>query len=330
MPVRTETIERLSDLPNLAISQGTLLSRYTRFGIGGPAEVYVETSDEQSFMQAFALARSDGADYTVIGDGTNLIVSDSGFPGIVLRFTARHIHNQATTARAHAGAELQTVVDQCIDLGLKGIETMTGIPGSLGAAVYGNAGAYGHSIEERIQHVRFFDGAAVRVFNKAECEFHYRESIFKRHKDWIIFSAVLEMDPAPADELRKTAAEIFQIRLAKYPPTMKCAGSIFKNLILAELPIEVRRQIPERVIREGKAPSAYFLEQVGAKGMRSGDIQVADYHANLIYNAGQGTARQLCEIIGELKSRVRQQFGLELEEEVQYVGFPRNGGSGRK
>ena len=306
------------------------MSRYTRFGIGGPAEVYVETSDEQSFMQAFALARSDGADYTVIGDGTNLIVSDSGFPGIVLRFTARHIHNQATTARAHAGAELQTVVDQCIDLGLKGIETMTGIPGSLGAAVYGNAGAYGHSIEERIQHVRFFDGAAVRVFNKAECEFHYRESIFKRHKDWIIFSAVLEMDPAPADELRKTAAEIFQIRLAKYPPTMKCAGSIFKNLILAELPIEVRRQIPERVIREGKAPSAYFLEQVGAKGMRSGDIQVADYHANLIYNAGQGTARQLCEIIGELKSRVRQQFGLELEEEVQYVGFPRNGGSGRK
>ena len=133
------------------------------------------------------------------------------------------------------------------------------------------------------------------------------------------------MDQASAEELRKVADEIFQIRLAKYPPTMKCAGSIFKNLILAELPIEVRRQIPERVIREGKAPSAYFLEQVGAKGMRNGDIQVADYHANLIYNAGQGTARQLCEIIGELKSRVRERFGLELEEEVQYVGFPGNG-----
>jgi UDP-N-acetylmuramate dehydrogenase len=330
MPVRTETIERLSDLPNLAISQGTLLSRHTRFGIGGPADVYVETSDEQSFMQAFALARSDGAGYTVIGDGTNLIVSDSGFPGIVLRFTARHIHSHARTAGAHAGAELQTLVDNCIDFGLKGLETMTGIPGSVGAAVYGNAGAYGHSIEERIQRVRFFDGAEVRVFDKAECEFHYRESIFKRHKDWIIFSAVLELDLAPVEELRKTASEIFQIRLAKYPPTMKCAGSIFKNLILAELPVEVQRQIQERVIREGKAPSAYFLEQVGAKGMKSGDIHVADYHANLIYNAGQGTAQQLCEIIGELKSRVRQRFGLELEEEVQYVGFVRNGGAGRK
>jgi UDP-N-acetylmuramate dehydrogenase len=328
MPVRTETIERLGNLPNLAISEGTLLSRYTRFGIGGPADVYVETSDEESFMQAFALARASGADYTVIGEGTNLIVSDSGFPGIVLRFTARHIHCHATTVRAHAGAELQTVVDQSIDLGLKGLETMTGIPGSLGAAVYGNAGAYGHSIEERVQYVRFFDGTEVRVLGKAECEFHYRESIFKRHKDWIIFSAELAMDAAPAEELRRTAGEIFQIRLAKYPPTMKCAGSIFKNLILAELPIEVRRQIPERVVREGKAPSAYFLEQVGAKGMRSGDIQVADYHANLIYNSGQGTARELCEIIGELKSRVREKFGLELEEEVQYVGFSTNGGSG--
>ena len=129
------------------------------------------------------------------------------------------------------------------------------------------------------------------------------------------------MTPAPAAELREAAQKIFAIRLEKYPASMKCAGSIFKNLILAELPDSVRRQIPERVVREGKAPSAYFLEQVGAKGMRSGGIQVADYHANLIYNTGGGTARELCELIDELKSRVRSQFGLELEEEVQYVGF---------
>ena len=83
----------------------------------------------------------------------------------------------------------------------------------------------------------------------------------------------------------------------------------------------MQRQVPERVIREGKVPSAYFLEQVGAKGIQNGDIRVADYHANLIYNAGQGTARELCEIIADLKSRVQSRFGLTLEEEVQYVGF---------
>ena len=328
MPVRKETIERLSNLPNLAISRGTLLSRYTRFGIGGPAEVYAETSDEPTFAEAFAIVRSTADPYALIGDGTNLVVSDSGFAGIVLRFTGHDIQHEGLAVQAQAGAALQALVDYCIERGLKGLETMTGIPGSVGAAVYGNAGAYGHSINERIDQVRFFDGCAVRVLGRAECEFRYRESVFKRHKDWIILTARLAIEPAPAEELRKAAAEIFEIRLAKYPPTMKCAGSIFKNLILAELPEQVRRQIPERVIREGKAPSAYFLEQVGAKGMRSGDIQVADYHANLIYNSGQGTAQQLCEVIGELKSRVRDRFGLELEEEVQYIGFGSNASGG--
>ena len=102
---------------------------------------------------------------------------------------------------------------------------------------------------------------------------------------------------------------------------MKCAGSIFKNLIMAQLPEAVQRQVPDRVIREGKVPSAYFLEEVGAKGMKNGGIQVADYHANLIYNAGGGNARELRELINELKARVCSRFGLELEEEVQYVGF---------
>ncbi len=321
MPVRPETIERLANLPNVAISEGALLSRHTRFGIGGPAEVYLETADERSFIQALELVRSSGSAHTVIGEGTNLIVSDSGFAGVVLRFTASKIESRGGSIQAEAGASLQTLVDYSIERGLRGLETMTGIPGSVGAAVYGNAGAYGHSIDERVREVRFFDGAAVRVLGNAECRFRYRESIFKQRKDWIIFSTRLELDPAAAGELRRTADEIFKIRLAKYPADMQCAGSIFKNLLVAELSEAVRSQVPERVIREGKVPSAYFLEQVGAKGMSLGGIRVADYHANLIYNAGGGTARELCQIVSDLKARVRDRFGLELEEEVQYIGF---------
>ena len=321
MPVRRETIEQLASITNLTIREGVPLSGYTRFGIGGPAEVYAETADRQAFMEALRIARSSGAAWTLIGGGTNLIVSDEGFSGIVLRFTNAGIQSAGLVVRADAGAELQALVDYSIAHGLKGLQTMTGIPGSVGAAVYGNAGAYGHSIHERIRAVEFLDGSVVRTFNNAECEYRYRGSIFKSHKDWIILSCELAMDSAPAAELCKTAEEILKIRLAKYPQTMKCAGSIFQNLILAELPERVRQQVPERVIREGKAPSAYFLEEVGAKGMRKGDIHVADYHANLIYNAGQGTARQVCEIIAELKARVEDRFGLRLEEEVQYVGF---------
>ncbi len=322
MQVSDETLQRLAKIPNLSLSEQTPLNRYTRFGIGGPAEVFAETGSEQSFIEALKTARESGVGYAVIGDGTNLIVSDAGFAGLVLRFTASAISSHGGTMHVEAGAELQSLVDYSIDHGLKGIETMTGIPGSVGAAVYGNAGAYGHSINERIRQVRFFDGSVIRAVDNAACEFRYRESVFKRHKDWIIFSTELAMDVAPAQELRRTADDIMKIRLEKYPPTMKCAGSIFKNLIFAELPESVQRQVPERVIREGKVPSAYFLEEVGAKGLKNGDIRVADYHANLIYNAGRGTARQLCEVIAGLKSRVRERFGLTLEEEVQYVGFP--------
>lgn len=321
MPVRPETIERLADLPNVAISPGALLSEHSRFGIGGPAEVYFETPDPHSLISALQLIRAAAETHTVIGEGSNLIVSDAGFPGIVVRFTGRALQLDGGIVHAEAGLTLQSLVDACIEAGLRGLETMTGIPGCTGAAVYGNAGAYGHSIDERVTSVRFYDGAAIRVFRKPECEFRYRESLFKRHKDWIILSVDLSMDPGDAAALRKTADEIFQIRLTKYPLDMRCAGSIFKNLLLAELPEAVQRQVPERVVREGKVPSAYFLEQAGAKGMQNGGICVADYHANLIYNAGGGTARELCEIIACLKSRVRDRFGLELEEEVQYVGF---------
>jgi UDP-N-acetylmuramate dehydrogenase len=321
MPVEQETLQRLSQIPNLTISERTLLSRYTRFGIGGPARVYAEAADEPSFMAALQAARASRAEYTVIGGGTNLIVSDAGYPGIVLRLTSSGISNEGCLVRAEAGAELQALVDYTISHGLRGVETMTGIPGSVGSAVYGNAGAYGHSINERVRQVRFFDGSSVRSIGNAACEFQYRGSVFKRHKDWIVFSAELEMDHAPADELRKTADGILKVRLEKYPATMKCAGSIFKNLILADLPEAVRRQVPDRIVREGKVPSAYFLEQIGAKGIQNGGIRVADYHANLIYNEGAGTAREVCEIIEDLKSRVEQRFGLTLEEEVQYVGF---------
>jgi UDP-N-acetylmuramate dehydrogenase len=101
---------------------------------------------------------------------------------------------------------------------------------------------------------------------------------------------------------------------------MKCAGSIFKNLILSELPAQAGAAVPAAVVREGKVPAAWFLEQVGAKGMRRGLIQVASYHANLVYNEGGGTAAELCALIGDLKQRVQKRFGIELEEEVQYVG----------
>jgi len=321
MPGAEDARRQLAAIPNLQIQAGAVLAAYTRFGIGGPADLLVETSSVEAFLAAVNAIRTSGLDYVVIGSGTNLIVSDEGFRGVVIRFTASGIHGSENRVVADAGAELESVVEFAIERSLKGLETLMRIPGSAGAAVYGNAGAYGHSISERVSQVRFFDGAGVRVFNNAQCEFGYRESVFKKHAEWVIFSAELVLEPGDRDELKRTAASIRAIRDEKFPPAMKCAGSIFKNLLLAELPPAVAAAVPAEVVREGKVPAAWFLEQAGAKGMSRGDIRVADYHANLIYNGGAGTARDLCALISELKSRVRERFGLELEKEVQYVGF---------
>ncbi len=317
-----ETFEQLSRLPEISVRRDVPLSVYTRFGIGGPADIFVEASSADVFVQALRIARTSGLDTVVIGGGTNLIVSDEGFRGVVLKLSNCALARDGRAVHAESGATLQALVDFTVGFGLRGLETMTGIPGSVGAAVYGNAGAYGHSIAERISGVRFFDGEAIREIDNAACEFHYRESVFKQHKEWIIFSAELNMDEADATLLRETADKILAIRNKKYPPAMKCAGSIFKNLLLADLPARIVENLPPGVIVEGKVPSAWFLEQVGAKGMQKGDIHVADYHANLIYNAGHGAAGDLVSLIAELKRRVEQRWGFPLEEEVQYVGFP--------
>jgi len=121
--------------------------------------------------------------------------------------------------------------------------------------------------------------------------------------------------------MRKKAEEILAIRNRKYPPHMKCAGSIFKNLLWESLPPQARQAAPADIVKGGKVPAAWFLEQVGAKGMACGGVRVSEGHANTLYNAGGGTAADFCALAAELKRRVRERFGIELEEEVQYIGF---------
>ncbi len=321
MPALRAALKHLAAIPQLTLVEEASLAQYTRFAIGGPVALLCDTNREDSFVQALGIVKRLALPRVVIGGGTNLIVSDAGFDGVALRYSGSRIDREGMVLRIEAGAVLQDVVDSSIELGLQGIQTMTGIPGYLGGAIYGNAGAYGQSIQQIVERVCFTDGEMQLAFRNDECRFRYRDSIFKDRKDWVILSADLRLSEGDECELRSKANEIRRIRDAKYPPTMKCAGSIFKNLLLADLPASVRSQIPDSVVREGKIPSAWFLEQTGAKGMRRGDIQVATYHANLVYNDGEGSATDLVAVISDLKKRVQERFGFELEEEVQYVGF---------
>lgn len=296
------------------------LSRYTRFALGGPARVLTDVTTADELGSAIEAAKSAGEPYTLIGGGSNLIVSDEGFPGTVIRYTAADLKIDGQRVEVGAGAVLQDLVDASIASGLEGLHTMTGIPGWVGGAVYGNAGAYGHSLHEFVESVRFFDGKSVQEIGNVACEFRYRESVFKQRKDWIVLSTTLQLPPSGDPPRTKAEADkILKTRNEKFPPTMKCAGSIFKNLILAELPASVSERVPADVVREGKVASAFFLEHVGAKGMTCGGIHVADYHANLLYNAGEGKAAQVRSLIDILQKRVFDEYGIRLEAEVQFI-----------
>jgi UDP-N-acetylmuramate dehydrogenase len=256
-----------------------------------------------------------------MGGGTNLIVSDRGFRGIVLRYRAHSLHAANNRVMADSGAVLQDLVDFTVAHGLRGLETLAGIPGSVGAAVYGNAGAYGHSISERVVSVRFYDGAAVRVFNNEECRFQYRESIFKQYGLDHFFHRTAP-EPAEAEILRQISGDIVKVRNEKFPVTMKCAGSIFKNLLLKEL--------PPAGPRTGSGIGG--ARRQGARGLVSGTggrrracgaaiFIHATYHANLILQCRRRhRPRTLRADSGIEGTAVRERFGMELEEEVQYVG----------
>ena len=319
MTAALAALAELETIPSLAVRPGALLSNYTRFRLGGPCQALLIASTEAAYRAAHELLLASGLPWTTIGGGTNLIVSDAGYPGLVLQYIAAGLTVNGTHVRVEAGADLNALVDFANAHGLAGLEAMAGIPGWVGAAIYGNAGAYGQSIAERIHWVRFVKGAQVLTCHRAQCEFRYRESIFKRNKEWQILSAELTLTPGDPAALAARSAEVRATRDAKFPPTMQCAGSIFKNLLLRELPPETAAQVPPAVIREGKIPAGWFLEQVGAKGLAVGNIRVADYHANLVYNTGGGTAADLVALLGELKRRVRDRFSLTIEEEVQFL-----------
>lgn len=312
--------ERLREVPGLTVLEGerAALRHHTRFALGGPCLLLADASSEGAFVEAYRLLASSPIPWTSIGRGTNLVVSDKGYNGAILRYSAASMMADGLTVAVDAGAELNDFIDFANDHGLAGLEAMAGVPGWVGAAIYGNAGAYGQSIQQRLLTARFFDGVEVREFSNEECGFRYRHSGFKQHKAWQILSARFGFAAGDPQALRERSASIRATRDAKFPPSMKCAGSIFKNLLVRDLPEGV---VPAEKVIEGKVPAGWFLEQVGARGFQIGGIRVADYHGNLIYNEGGGTADELVALLGELKRRVREKFGFELEEEVQFLGF---------
>ena len=192
-----ETHERLARIEGLALFENEPLSNHTRFALGGPVPIFADTESEEAFVVGGCRVERRLRSWTVIGEGSNLVVSDRGYDGIVLRYRGGLLCRDGERVVVQSGATLQSLVDFTVLSGLEGLDKMTGIPGYVGAAIYGNAGAYGQSTSDTLESVRFLDGGRIREFTNEQCEFRYRESIFKRRKDWLLLSAVFHCVPPP-------------------------------------------------------------------------------------------------------------------------------------
>ena len=315
----------------IGVLQNIPLAPYTTYKLGGAARYFIETADEAELQAALAWASNQQLPLFVLGGGSNILVADSGFRGLVIHFINAEIIIQNTRTPEHqntgvvvgAGALVKDLIEQTLVVNLVGLECMAGVPGQVGGAIRGNAGTFGHQIGDYIVAVTVISRSGERrVLSAPECDFSYRYSIFKQFGD-IIVSCRLKLESGDGNSGRQLVKARLE-RRAQTQPLEPSAGCVFKNFRFNDLDLHTLRSKGldvDKFSEHRKLPAAYIIESSGFKGTRVGDIEVSSVHANFLINHGQGTATQVVELISQIKKAVQDKYGLELQEEIQRVGF---------
>ncbi|MDI6591595.1 MAG: UDP-N-acetylmuramate dehydrogenase [Patescibacteria group bacterium] len=253
------------------IKMNVPLKNYTTFGIGGPARYFFIAKTKFDLIEAIKIAKKFNLPFFILGGGSNLLVSDRGFNGLVIRY----------------GQPLSSWVS-------KGLEWAVGIPGTLQGAVWGNTGAFGRSMKDVVKEIEVFDTKTgkIKIFKNEDCQFSYRNSIFKEKKNLIILSVKIKSKKSNLQKIK----QYLKYRKETQPLEFPSAGSIFKN--------------PD------KFSAAELIEKCGLKGKRIGGVQISKKHANFIVNLGNGRARDVIKLINLAKKSVKKKFGITLEEEI--------------
>lgn len=287
------------ELPGL--EEAVPLAPLCAYGVGGPAEFLYRATTTNALVRAVRTARENGIPLTVLGQATNVLIDDAGLPGltILIRTTARTL--DGPLLRVEAGAELPALVADLADQGLAGLEFAGNIPGSVGGAVVGNAGAYGRSVSDALVSVHFLDGATEHVKDPADLDFSYRRSLFKELPDLIVLSATFRLSLGDRERLLREIADDAALRRVKHPLDQGSCGSYFKN--------------PSREL-----PAARLIEDAGLKGFTSGRAQVSEKHANFLVALPGATADDIKSLAAEVSRRVHEHCGHELTEEVRRLG----------
>lgn len=296
-------INDLKQLKIEKIKENAPLAAYTTIKIGGPADLLIEPSSLQELQEAMKVIRMHGVPWRAIGRGSNLLISDKGIEGVVIRLGAGlgHLEIDGDVVTVGGGYSLVSLATSISKKGLSGLEFASGIPGSVGGAVYMNAGAHGSDISKILKkaHILFDDGS-MKWLSVEEMDYSYRTSILQKRRPGIVLQAVFQLAKGNTSEIVARMQKNKDYRKETQPWNFPCAGSIFRN------------PLPQFA---GK-----LIEDAGLKGYRMGGAEISEMHGNFIVNAGNAKASDVLDLIEVVKKTILEQFGVKMETEVEIIG----------
>jgi UDP-N-acetylmuramate dehydrogenase len=313
------------------IRENVLLKNYSRYKIGGPAEYFLEVFSEKELIdgirewkeisQKFPLEKKQ---IVVLSGGSNTLIDDKGLSGLVIHNSVKDIGVSGNLITAGSGLLIKDFLDSCVMNSFSGFEWSGGLPGTIGGAIRGNAGAFGGETKDLVISVRSINlDTLEEIFRKKkECEFGYRTSIFKKEKNnEFILSAVFELKKGNKEEIQKLIQEKNDYRKLKHPMDVPSLGSTFKNIPVESLSFEERQEYKDFIKNDPipVLPVVKLLHLANLKGKRIGDAQVSEKHPNFILNLGNATSEDVKQLIGMIKETIKQKMGIALEEEIAYL-----------
>ncbi len=311
--VMQELYKKLKEFGHVRINEP--LAKHTTFKIGGPADFFVEIEETSKLVELLNYLMGEGIEFYIIGEGSNLLINDEGFRGVVINIRDTRYEIRDNTIEACAGVLLSAIVSATIQNSFTGFEWAAGVPGTVGGAVRGNAGAYGGSTSDNLVKIEIWENGEVREISKEECGFFYRNSMFKNNPGIVILRAWFEFKPGDKKAILALVQEHMQARSARFP-RYPSAGCFFTNIKIEKWSSD-KSVLPKEFLERGGVPAGWLVEQAGCKGLKIGGAMVSEQHCNFIINVDNATQNDVLAIVEEIKEKVYNKFGIELEQEVE-------------
>jgi len=304
------------------------LSKHGSYKIGGPARFFFEAVTREEVAEAVRQAKEQNVPVFILGGGTNLLISDAGFDGLVLKISLRELRVDGKDIYAEAGVLMNELLDFAAAKGLTGLEWAGGLPGTVGGAIRGNAGAFSGETKDSVIEVESFDADTIEFKKRSndECRFGYRASVFKEGGGReVILGATFRFATGDPETIRNLTKEKIDYRNTRHPMEYPNIGSIFKNVPFEQFKKETKLstdalgKLPVKNDPFPVVPSAYLISEANLKGRRHGNAVVSPKHPNFIVNEGGAMSADVEELIKQVKMAVREMFGVTLEEEAQRI-----------